>query len=203
MSRTSYSGSTHLVQKPSEQTLDVILTLQITIAWAGEGLCEPKRLSWWNTDLIDSSGGGYMLQSLLPKTCHWASLEVVRQAAIQQDFQARQNLAQPDHVCTLFFWGFVIDEQLNDRLSQHKRRGHSLDKTLSLPLELGQQFSTTQLESAIRVPNQVIDFKVTPSGRELVGKTPDSLELCVRNLTAALLPLMEQYPMPFYRLGDL
>lgn len=76
---------------------------QMTIAWAGEGLCEPKRLNWWCTDLIDRSGGGYLLQNLLPKTHEWAFLEAVRQVAIQQDRQTRQNLAQPDQVRTLFF----------------------------------------------------------------------------------------------------
>ena len=38
--------------------LDKILALQIMVAWAGEGACEPKRLDWWRTDLIDEYGGG-------------------------------------------------------------------------------------------------------------------------------------------------
>jgi len=199
---SQYHDSPQTVKKSNESSLDAILALQMTIAWAGEGLCEPKRLNWWRTDLIDVAGGGYLLQNLLPKTHQWASLEAVRQAAIQQDKQIRQNLAQPDHVRTLFFWGFVIDEQLADRLSQHKRSGQSPDRSLPLPLEMGRDFATTNFESAIRIPSQVIDFKLAPNGRELVGKMPDSLELCVRNLAAALLPLAEQYPMPFYRLGD-
>ncbi|MBW4580234.1 MAG: BREX-6 system BrxE protein [Tildeniella nuda ZEHNDER 1965/U140] len=202
MTEIFQQGSPQAIEKPNEPTLDAILALQMTIAWAGEGLCEPKRLNWWRTDLIDQSGGGYLLQNLLPKTHEWASLEAVRQAAIQQDKQTRQNLAQPDHIRTLFFWGFIIDEQLADRLGQHKRSGQSPDQSLPLPLELGSDFTTANLEAAIRIPNQVIDFKVAPSGRELMGKMPDSLELCVRNLVAALLPLAERYPMPFYRLRN-
>lgn len=203
MTRALHDDSTQTIEKPSEQTLDAILALQTTIVWAGEGLCEPKRLNWWRTDLVDVAGGGYLLQNLLPKTHQWASLEAVRQAAIRQDRQTRQNLAQPDHVRTLFFLGFVIDEQLADRLGQHKRTGQFPAEMLPLPLNLGSQFSTADFESAIRIPNQIVEFKVAPSGRELMGKMPDSLELCVRNLAAALLPLTEQYPMPFYRLGYL
>ncbi|WP_395830945.1 hypothetical protein [Archangium violaceum] len=39
-------------------TLDTILALQLTVAWAGEGRCEPARLGWWQTDLVDEAGGG-------------------------------------------------------------------------------------------------------------------------------------------------
>ena len=69
-------------------TIDKILTLQIMVAWAGEGGCEPKRLDWWRTDLIDEYGGGDLLQRLLPKTHLWASLEAVRLATIQVDSAA-------------------------------------------------------------------------------------------------------------------
>ncbi len=37
--------------------LDLILDWQMTIAWAGEANCEPSRLGWWRTDLIDELGG--------------------------------------------------------------------------------------------------------------------------------------------------
>ena len=39
----------------TDETLDQILALQVTIAWAGEGLCDPNRLGWWNTDLVDQT----------------------------------------------------------------------------------------------------------------------------------------------------
>jgi hypothetical protein len=38
--------------------LDLILDWQMTIAWAGEANCEPSRLGWWLTDLINDLGGG-------------------------------------------------------------------------------------------------------------------------------------------------
>ena len=38
--------------------LDAILAIQLTVAWAGEARCDPKRLAWWDTDLVDPEGGG-------------------------------------------------------------------------------------------------------------------------------------------------
>lgn len=181
-------------------TLDAILALQMSVAWAGEGLCEPKRLDWWRTDLIDPAGGGYLFQELFPKTYEWASLEAVRRVAIAQDKQMRQGMAQPDRVRTLFFWGFAVDEQLDDRLLEHKRNGKSPAQVLPLPLDVESQFTKGAFEAAIRIPNQSVDFQVIPSGREIKGQVPDSLELSARNLTAALLPLTDKYPLPFYRL---
>lgn len=183
-------------------TLDAILALQMTVAWAGEGLCEPKRLDWWRTDLIDLAGGGYLFQGLFPKTHEWASLEAVRRVAIAQDKQMRQNMVQPDQVRTLFFWGFAVDEQLDDRLLEHKRSGKSPATVLPLPLDLASQFTKAALEAAIRTPNQTIEFQIVPSGREIKSQIPSSLELTARNLAAALLPLTEKYPLPFYRLGE-
>jgi len=46
--------------------LDTVLALQLTVAWAGEGLSEPPRLGWWQTDLVDELGGGDLLARLLP-----------------------------------------------------------------------------------------------------------------------------------------
>jgi hypothetical protein len=45
----------------TNDTIDKILTLQIMVA--GEGGCEPKRLDWWRTNLIDEYGGGDLLQT--------------------------------------------------------------------------------------------------------------------------------------------
>lgn len=45
---------------------DFILALQFTVAWAGEGRSQPKRLGWWDTDLIDEAGGGDFLARLTP-----------------------------------------------------------------------------------------------------------------------------------------
>lgn len=186
-------------------TFDKILTLQIMVAWAGEGGCEPKRLDWWRTDLIDEYGGGDLLQRLLPKTHLWASLEAVRLATIQVDRRKRQEMAQPDTVRSLFFWGFEIDEKLAERLAFHKQNKNKLTPLEALPyftINITQPFSETEFEEAIRIPNQKINFTVVPNGREIVGEIVTDLELRAKKLAAALLPLTDSYTMPFYRLQD-
>ena len=186
-------------------TIDKILTLQIMVAWAGEGGCEPKRLDWWRTNLIDEYGGGDLLQRLLPKTHLWASLEAVRLATIQVDRRKRQEMAQPDTVRSLFFWGFEIDEKLAERLAFHKQNKNKLTPLEALPyftINITQPFSETEFEEAIRIPNQKINFTVVPNGREIVGEIVTDLELRAKKLAAALLPLTDSYTMPFYRLQD-
>ncbi len=79
MSATNHMNTVHITQ----HALDAILALQLTVAWAGEGLADPKRLDWWRTDLVDPMGGGDLFARLFPKTHRWASLEAVRKAAIQ------------------------------------------------------------------------------------------------------------------------
>lgn len=190
----------------SDRELDTILALQFLVSWAGEGLCAPKRLDWWRTDLIDrEEGGGYFLQTLFPKTHQWAAFEAVRKAALQHDRQTRLNMAYPDSIRTLFFWGFHIDEQLDDRLAQHKRSDHQVspEAALSLPGNLNDTFARADFEIAIQNSHRPVQYKVVPEGREIVEATPGSKELYARNLAAAMLPLADHYPMPFYRLGGL
>lgn len=182
----------------TDATLDAILALQFTVAWAGEGRCEPKRLGWWDTDLIDEEGGGDLLARLLPQTHAWASLEAVREAARQVDARARGKMADPDKLRTLFFLGFELDERLGDRLASLKREGRAPAEALSLPLRLGAAFSKDALTAALQGGDAV--FTVMPGGRQLKGPMPESPDDVVRRLGAALVPLAEQYPLPFYKL---
>jgi hypothetical protein len=108
-----------------DQTLDTILAMQLTVAWAGEGRCSPRRLGWWDTDLIDDAGGGDFFARLLPQTHAWASLEAVCEAARRTDAKARARMANPDNMRTLYFLGFEAEEQLGDRLVAHKSGGRS------------------------------------------------------------------------------
>jgi hypothetical protein len=184
------------------ESLDQILALQFLVAWAGEGLSEPRRLNWWRTDLIDDIGGGDLLKRLLPKTYQWATLEALRQSAIRLDRQKRLNLAEPDKVRTLFFWGFTEDEQLENRFQIYKREGRSPAEVLPLSMELGSNFDQNILEQSIHLPGQEPKYKIVPGGREIQEPIPSSLELRVEKLVASLLPIAEEYPMPFYRLGE-
>ncbi len=182
----------------ADETLDAILAVQFTIAWAGEGRCSPKRLGWWETDLIDEAGGGDFFARLLPQTHAWASLEAVREAARRVDAKARGKMADPDKMRTLYFLGFEIDEQLGDRLAAHKRSGRPLADALPLTLPLTAEFSKDKLVSSLQGGD--VAFTTVPNGRQLKGTLPDAPEALVKRLAAALVPLAEQYPLPFFKL---
>lgn len=178
--------------------LDAILAMQFVVAWAGEGRCSPRRLGWWETDLIDEAGGGDFLARLLPQTHAWASLQAVREAARRTDAKARSKMADPDQMRTLFFLGFEVDEQLDDRLSALKHAGRNPGDALSIPLPLTAEFSTDKLIAALRGGDAA--FSVVPGGRRLRGAMPDDPQVAVGRLAAALVPLADQYPLPFYKL---
>jgi hypothetical protein len=181
-----------------DETLDAILVTQITIAWAGEGRCTPKRLGWWDTDLIDEMGGGDLLRRLLPKTGAWAALEAVREAARRADAKARSQMADPDKLRTIFFLGFEVDEQLGDRLAALKQSGRAPAEALAFPLPLTAEFSAAKLEAILRDGDA--SYATEPTGRHIKGKRPDAPDLMVRRLASALLPLTPAYPLPFYKL---
>ena len=125
-----------MVSLVPDATLDAILAMQVTVAWAGEGRCSPRRLGWWDTDLIDEAGGGDFFARLLPQTHAWASLEAVREAARRVDAKARGKMADPDKMRTLFFLGFEIDEQLGDRPAAHNRWGRPPADALPVTVQL-------------------------------------------------------------------
>lgn len=182
----------------SEACLDQILAYQICVAWAGEALCEPRRLGWWRTDLVDELGGGDLFARLLPKTAEWSGRQAVRQAAIQTDARLRQERPDADRIRTLFFWGFDIDEQLSDRVSAHKKSKSAPQDVLPLPLNLTEPFTLRAFEAAIA---DKVNIEITPNGRAVQGKMPITPEQQAKKLAAALVnPTPEQYPMPFYRL---
>ena len=184
------------------EELDAVLMLQFFIAWAGEGLTEPPRLNWWSTQLLDKWGGEDLFKRLLPRTFEWALLEATRQVAMQADKQKRLNLAQPDRVCTLFFWGFGIDEQLEERLSLHKQNGSQPLDVLSFLLDLKEEFEEQAFEKAIQSLNSEISSTIVPEGREIKGVKPESIADASKNLASGLIPLTDKYPMPFYRIQE-
>ena len=180
--------------------LDSILALQLTVAWAGEGACDPPRLGWWATDLVDEAGGGDLLLRLLPKTHAWAGLEAAREAARREDERARRTQASPDDLRTLFFLGVEVDERLAERLADLKRLGRPPSEALPLPVVIGGVFSKDGLAAALATPGVKSRVQVVPGARQVLGARPEAPDLVARNLAAALLPLSESYPLPFYRL---
>ncbi len=184
----------------SDEALDRILAVQLAVAWAGEGRCSPRRLGWWDTDLLDEAGGGDLLGRLLPQTQAWAALEAVREAARRVDAKARGKLSNPDRLRSLFFLGFVVDEQVSDRLRELKTAGRSprlaLPQPLSQPLVLHGEFRAEALSASLHLAD--VAFAIAPGGRQVKGACPNEPDVVVRRLAAALLPLADQYPLPFY-----
>ena len=179
-----------------DSTLDRILAVQLTLAWAGEGRSDPPRLGWWQTDLVDPLGGGDLLARLLPRTQAWASLEAAREAARRVDGRMRDATARPDELRTLFHLGTALDARLSDRLAHHKRSGIPPAKALDELADVETDFDPKALEAALR---REVDYRITPAGRELRTPMPDAPDLAVALLAAALLPFADAWPMPFFR----
>lgn len=181
-----------------------ILALQLTVAWAGEALAEPSRLTWWRTDLVDPEGGGDLFERLTPKTARWAALEAARAAATLVDQQSRANMANADEIRTLFFWGFDIDEQLADLLRALKLSGDTPERALELTLDLQNNFSQADFQRAMTARAGETRFKVGVAGREVKAPadlTDATMHHLAWQLASALVPIADHYPMPFFRVG--
>ena len=182
----------------AERTLDHILAVQLTVAWAGESGGEPPRLGWWDSDLVDELAGGDFFRRLAPHTQHWAALEAVREVARRADTTARKTSAGPDQIRSLFHLGFEIDEQLDERLAHHKRAEIQPGKPLPDLYPVDAAFNRGELEQWLgNLLRQ--EYKVDPAGRKLRGTPPDDAGEVIDTLAAALLPLPDKYPLPYYR----
>lgn len=182
------------------RTLDTILALQLTVGWAGEKAEAPERLGWWNTDLTDAMAGGDLFARLLPRTFVWAGLELAREAALRADRGARSQLARPDEVCTLFHFGFELDEALADRLQHHKRHAGSPDAALGSLWGVRDSWERASFEEYLSRCGQA-PVEETPAGRR-VKKLPTEPLAAARALAGALLPLGDRYPFPHGSLAE-
>ena len=180
--------------------LDGILTIQLVVAWAGEGGEEP-RLGWWRSDLTSEFGGEDLFQRLLPRTWRWATLQGAREAARRRDAEARRKDHDPDSLLSLFRLGFEVDERLDERFHDLKASGK--DPIEVLPALWEVLSDTWQAQSFAKWVNShgKADAVTSPAGRKLKGEPPESLELLVQKLVAALAPLGEDYPLPHFRRG--
>jgi hypothetical protein len=177
----------------SPEDLDYVLGLQISVAWAGEQGGEPARLGWWKTDLVDQEAGGDLFGRLLPRTAAWAGLQAAREAAIRRDLELRRKLAAPDRACTLFHFGFAVDERLRERLVHHKRHGHSPREAIGL--RVADRWDKKAFED-FAAAQGTAKTEVIPGARKL-KKVAGSLREQAGQLAAALLPLSDAYPLPF------
>lgn len=190
----------------SAADLDLVLTAQLAVAWAGErGDEDDPRLGWWRTSFASEFGGQAVFAELLPATWRWASLEAAREAARRVDAAARARDHAPDAVISLFHFGAVADELLADRLRTHKTRGGSpLDSLRGLRPVIGDTFDGALFDRA-RFAAWVDSHPrpaTTPSaiGRRL-GAPPATLAERVAALVGALAPLESTYPLPHLRLA--
>ena len=190
-----------MAQPLSDATLDAILATQLTVAWAGEARSQPRRLGWWDTDLVDPAGGGDFFSRLLPQTAAWASLEAVREAARRVDARARAAMAMPDRMRSIFFLGFEVDEQVSDRLAALKVAGKPPSEALPLPMALGAAFDKQLVTDVLGGRGTAPAFAVVPGGRQLKGALPAAPNELIDRLAAALVPFAEQDPLPFYALA--
>lgn len=177
------------------QQLDLILSIQLTVAWAGETGGEPPRLGWWQSDLVDVDAAGDLFTRLLPRTQLWAGLECVRAAAMGVDSRQRAQLSSPDAARTLFHLGFSMDEQLRDRIRDHKRRGTPPAEAMGHNFAVKDKFDRTVFEAYLQQFPKA-KTKVIPGAREVAAAKATPVEQ-VALLASAILPLAKEYPLPF------
>ena len=185
--------------------LDVLLTAQFLVAWAGES----ARLGWWRSDLVSRYGGFDLFFRLTPHTAPWVLLQAARETARRHDAERRNQSGDADTKLTLFHLGFERDEQADERLQHHKRGGKSptaalpaLRDFIRLPTADDDDgdddaFDREHFERFLRL--DAAKHVVEPIGRRLTGAPPAELPELVRQLLAGLVPLAEQYPLPYFR----
>lgn len=179
-------------------SLDQILALQLSVAWAGEARARPARLSWWQTDLVDPEGGGDLLSRLAPRTHAWAALDAVREAARRVDDKVRRGSGTPDRLVTLFHLGFELDEEIAQRLSDHRRHQLTPADALGPSLLAGGTFDRSAFEAFLRQSGPAPRVESAPAGRRILDPAPGEPLLRAKLLVAALAPLASEYPMPHF-----
>lgn len=178
--------------------LDEILSLQLLVAWAGEGKTDPPRLGWWRTSLVDEFGGEDLFARLMPRTWKWAVLEAARIAARIADAEARSHAADGDQLISLFHFGFELDEQLDDRLAELKRSEREPTEALPRLAVIRQPWNADAFFVTLR---DLAAPATTASsiGRRMKGAMPQSRVEAARQLAAAMVPVGDRYPTPHWK----
>ena len=185
----------------SASEIDLVLTAQLAVGWAGEKGEEP-RLGWWQTDLVSEFGGQDLFKRMMPHTWEWSVLQAAREAARRRDAELRQRAHDPDRILSLFNLGFTIDERTDQRLLDLKRAGVSpLEALPGLKDVVTETWHTKQFGDWVQRHGKA-DWVAAPIGRRLKGEPPESLEELVHRLIAAHSPFPDEYPMPHYRRAD-
>jgi len=181
--------------------LDLALTAQLVIGWAGEA-GEDRRLGWWRSDLVSEFGGEDLFRRLLPSTWRWAALQAARETARRRDAELRREDHDHDRIISLFHLGFDLDEGVEERLQDLKRAGRDPQEALpGLAVIFEACADGWRHESFLAWVRGHGDAEASPSptGRRLAGAPPASLDLLVGKLVAALAPTGDRYPLPHFR----
>jgi hypothetical protein len=178
-------------------TLDLVLTAQLAVAWAGEG-GEAPRLAWWRTDMVSEFGGADLFQRLAPTSWRWAVVQAARAAAQRADKAAREQLNDADKALTIFFQGFELDERIEERLQDLKRIHTDPERALPRLREVVREPWDREAFAGWVRAHGVPDTTPSPAGRLIKGAAPAGLELRFERLIGALDPLGSAYPLPYF-----
>lgn len=178
--------------------IDLALTAQIVIAWAGETGEEEKRLGWWRSDLVHEFGGEDLFRRLLPNTWAWAVLQSVRETARRKDAALRREAHDPDRILSLFNFGFELDERIDERFQDLKRSGRDPKEVLPGLAVIEADWDQGRFFEWVHAHGEV-ETSAAPIGRRLKGPPPAALDQQVRGLVAGLAPAADRYPLPHFR----
>lgn len=175
-----------------------VLSLQLTVAWLGEG---HGRRNWWRTGLLDQDGGLDFFERVTPNRAAWIALDAARRAAVSVDAALRRR-SGAGRFRTLFHFGFEVNERLEQRLIDLRQEGGDPFGRLGLPFRPDTELETRAAvafltEQTPRDPT----FSISPAGRELDGAPPAALDRAASVLAAALVPDADSYPMAHFRLS--
>ncbi|NQW46273.1 MAG: BREX-6 system BrxE protein [Planctomycetes bacterium] len=170
---------------PYDTAADFVLSRQIIVAWAGEAGDEEgdRRLGWSKTNLIAEFGGIDLMKRLVPRTFEWAVIQGCLEAARHRDAELRNKANDPDQLLTLFGLGFEVDEQLDERLHDHKASGQP--PTAALP-DIGRfvfrSWNPADFQQWV-ASHGAADFHVRPEGRLISALCQISQGFTVWSLT--------------------
>jgi hypothetical protein len=177
--------------------IDMALTSQLVVAWAGE-TGEERRLGWWQVDLASEYGGVDLFRRLLPSTWRWAALQGAREAARRVDAELRRRDHEPDRIVSLFSLGFELDERIEERLADLKRSGRMPDEALPGLAVTDDGWQPENFWDWVSGHGQP-GGTASPVGRRLSGSLPAALGQQVSRLVAGLAPAAESYPLPHFK----
>ncbi|MFL4905930.1 BREX-6 system BrxE protein [Streptomyces sp. MMS24-I2-30] len=177
--------------------IDMALTSQLVVAWAGE-TGEERGLGWWRSDLASEYGGEDLFRRLLPGTWRWAVLQGARQAARRMDGELRRQDHDPDRIISLFSLGFELDERIEERFQDLKRSGRAPHDLLPGLEIISDGWHRDHFWDWV-IGHGEAEAAASPVGRRLKGNPPIALDQRVRKLVAAFAPATKTYPLPHYR----